>query len=87
MSVFSLWLLDKHIQEAYNICMSTKIVNLSLPEELLKKVDAEAKKEYSSRSDFVRKSLVNQLDSQTLDKEYQEFAALYGTTLKQLAKK
>lgn len=66
--------------------MSTKIVNLSLPEELLKRVDAAAKREYSSRSDFVRKSLYNQLRTQTLSDEYQEFIALYNTTLRNLAK-
>lgn len=43
--------------------MSTKIVNLSLPEELLKRVDAAAKREYSSRSDYVRLALLSKLQS------------------------
>ncbi len=41
--------------------MSTQTFNLSLPKELVKKLDAQAKKEYSSRSDYVRKSIINQL--------------------------
>ena len=44
--------------------MSTKIVNLSLPEELLKRVDAAAKREYSSRSDYLRLALLNQLQEE-----------------------
>lgn len=41
--------------------MSSKTFNLSLPEELVKKLDEQAKKDFSSRSDFVRKAVVNQL--------------------------
>ena len=67
--------------------MSTKIVNLSLPEELLKRVDAAAKREYSSRSDYLRLALLNQLRTQKLSSEYQEFNAIYGSTLKNLADK
>ncbi|MEI6716686.1 MAG: ribbon-helix-helix domain-containing protein [Candidatus Saccharibacteria bacterium] len=67
--------------------MNKKIVNLSLPEDLLKRVDAAAKKEYSSRSDFVRLALLNQLRTQNLEREYQDFNSIYGTTLKALADK
>ena len=41
--------------------MSTKTFNLSLPEELVKKLDEQAKKDYSSRSDYVRKAILNQM--------------------------
>jgi metal-responsive CopG/Arc/MetJ family transcriptional regulator len=41
--------------------MSTQTFNLSLPKELVQKLDAQAKKEFSSRSDYVRKAVVNQL--------------------------
>lgn len=34
---------------------------MSLPEELVEKLDAQARKEFSSRSDYVRKAVVNQL--------------------------
>ncbi len=41
--------------------MSTQTFNLSLPRDLVKKLDEQAKKDYSSRSDYVRKAIVNQL--------------------------
>lgn len=41
--------------------MSTRTFNLSIPEELVEKLDEQAKKDYSSRSDYVRKAIVNQL--------------------------
>ena len=41
--------------------MSAKTFNLSLPEELVKKLDEQAKKDYSSRSDYVRKAIINQM--------------------------
>lgn len=44
--------------------MSSQTFNLSLPKELVKKLDAQAKKEFSSRSDYVRRAIVNQLKSE-----------------------
>lgn len=44
--------------------MSSKTFNLSLPEELVCKLDEQAKKDFSSRSDYVRKAIVNQLRSE-----------------------
>lgn len=41
--------------------MSTKTFNLSLPEELVKQLDTQAKKDFSSRSAYVRRAIVNQL--------------------------
>ncbi|MFZ1812120.1 MAG: ribbon-helix-helix domain-containing protein [Candidatus Saccharimonadales bacterium] len=41
--------------------MSTQTFNLSLPRALVQQVDDQAKRDYSSRSDFVRKAIVNQL--------------------------
>lgn len=56
--------IDTNVQEQYNYCMSTKTFNLSLPQELVKKLDEQAKKDFSSRSDYVRKAIVNQLRSE-----------------------
>lgn len=42
----------------YNNCMSSKTINISLPEELVEKIDKAAKSEYASRSDFIRESIV-----------------------------
>jgi len=50
--------------------MSTKTINISLPEDLLKKIDAVAKTEYSSRSDFIRDSLVRRLKHQRIVDEW-----------------
>ncbi|CAN5371492.1 hypothetical protein BH10PAT4_BH10PAT4_5000 [soil metagenome] len=41
--------------------MTTKTFNLSLPEALVQALDKRAKSEYSSRSDYVRKAIVNQM--------------------------
>ncbi len=41
--------------------MSSQIFNLSLPKELVQQMDKQAKRDFSSRSDFVRKAIVNQL--------------------------
>lgn len=41
--------------------MSSKTFNLSLPQELVQKLDSRARKDFSSRSDFVRKAVINQI--------------------------
>ncbi len=48
----------------------TKTINISLPEELLKKIDEEAKSEYSSRSDYIRDTLVKRLKGQRVVDEW-----------------
>lgn len=57
------------IQKVYALCMS-KTINISLPEELLIRIDAEAKSEYSSRSDFIRDTLVKRLKNQRVVDEW-----------------
>ncbi len=47
-----------------------KTINISLPEELLKKIDEEAKAEYASRSDFIRDTLVKRLRNQRIVDEW-----------------
>jgi metal-responsive CopG/Arc/MetJ family transcriptional regulator len=44
--------------------MPTKIINISLPAELLTKLDAAAKANYASRSDYIRESIVLRLNGQ-----------------------
>jgi Arc/MetJ-type ribon-helix-helix transcriptional regulator len=56
--------------------MSSKIINISLPAELVKKIDAAAKANYASRSDFIRESVVRRLRRDQVDTDYpisQEF--------------
>lgn len=46
--------------------MQTQTLNISLPKELVKKVDERAKKEYRNRSELIRESLriyMNRMDS------------------------
>ena len=50
--------------------MSSKIINISLPEELLKKIDKSARSEYASRSDFIRETLVRLLKGQRIADEW-----------------
>lgn len=48
----------------------SKTVNLSLPEELLKKIDVAAAGEYASRSDFIREAVVRRLKGQRIVDEW-----------------
>jgi len=41
--------------------MPTQTINISLPEELVEKIDQAAKAEYASRSDYIRQALVGRL--------------------------
>lgn len=43
--------------------MSIQTINISLPKELIKKIDDAAKLEYASRSDYIRQALVGKLKS------------------------
>ena len=47
--------------------MSAQLINLSLPEDLVKKIDRAAKAQYASRSEYIRQSVVNRLKTQDLD--------------------
>ena len=53
----------------YVICM-VKTINISLPEELLNRIDIEAKSEYASRSDFIRDTIVRRLKNQRVVDEW-----------------
>lgn len=41
--------------------MSTQTINISLPEDLVKKIDKAANAEFASRSDYIRQALVSKL--------------------------
>lgn len=41
--------------------MSTQTINISLPKELVQKIDSAAKAEFASRSDYIRQALVGKL--------------------------
>ncbi|HUD06141.1 MAG TPA: ribbon-helix-helix domain-containing protein [Candidatus Saccharimonadales bacterium] len=50
--------------------MSSKTVNISLPEALLKKLDSAAKDEFTNRSDYIRDSIVRRLKHQKVVDEW-----------------
>lgn len=41
--------------------MKTQTINISLPRELVKKIDEQAKKDYATRSDYIRTALLNRV--------------------------
>lgn len=71
--------------------MASKTINISLDEKLIQEIDKAAKAEYSSRSDFIRSSVVAKIAAKKsnttapLDEEYAAFVKQYGQTLKNLA--
>lgn len=50
--------------------MPTKIINISLPADLVIELDAAAKANYSSRSDYIRESVVLRLKGQRIVEEW-----------------
>jgi Arc/MetJ-type ribon-helix-helix transcriptional regulator len=47
--------------------MSTQIINLSLPEELVQKIDRAAKAQFANRSEYIRQAVVSRLRAQDSD--------------------
>lgn len=50
--------------------MGSKTINITLPVELVKKIDKAAKSEFASRSDYIRESLVRRLKHQRVVDEW-----------------
>ena len=45
--------------------MASQLINLTLPKELVKKIDIAAKGEYASRSEYIRQAVVGRLRSES----------------------
>lgn len=56
-----------HIKKLQDLHMSTQIVNISLPRELVRKIDSAARGSYASRSEYIRQAVVSRLRAQELD--------------------
>ena len=56
----------------------SKIINISLPEELVKKIDQLAKGEYASRSDFSRETLVRRIKGQRIVDEWGDVPGVWN---------
>jgi len=69
--------------------MPTQIVNISLPEELVKKIDSAAQGEYASRSEYIRQAVLNRLRTQEKDvwAALEEASAEVSTTAQRLGYK
>jgi Arc/MetJ-type ribon-helix-helix transcriptional regulator len=59
----------------------SKIINISLPEELVREIDKFAKGEYASRSDFIRETLVRRIKGQRVVDEWGDPAGEWKTVI------
>ncbi len=59
--------------------MNTQTLNISLPRELVKKVDQQAKEEYRNRSEFIRQALRVYLNRRN---EWNQIFAAFGKAAK-----
>lgn len=57
-------------------------LNLSLPKELIQQTDIQARRDFSSRSDFIRKAIINQLRSEEILTSVLDRANAVGRQLK-----
>lgn len=49
---------------------NSRAINITLPSDLLEKLDKAAKSEYASRSDYIRESIVRRLKGQRIVDEW-----------------
>jgi metal-responsive CopG/Arc/MetJ family transcriptional regulator len=56
--------------------MATKTINISLPKELVSKIDSAAKLEYASRSDYIRQALVGRLQATEVQSREEAWSTL-----------
>ena len=49
---------------------NSKVINITLPDDLVKQVDKAAKVEFATRSDYIRESLVRRLKGQRVIDEW-----------------
>jgi metal-responsive CopG/Arc/MetJ family transcriptional regulator len=67
--------------------MSTQTINISLPKELIKKIDNAAKAEYASRSDYIRQALVGKLKADRDQADDWDLLAALSTEIAEKAAK
>lgn len=72
----------EHIHNSYQSSMYSRAVNITFPAELLKKIDADAKANFCSRSSYIRETLTLRLNNQHIVTEQSE-----DNYLKSLAEK
>lgn len=66
--------------------MSTQTINISLPKELVQKIDAAAKAEFASRSDYIRQALVGKLRADKVQSDDWDLLEALSVEIAQSAK-
>lgn len=61
--------------------MISRTMNISLPKQLVQQMDEQAKRDFSSRSDFIRKAIVNQLRTEQATTQLFDVANAKGKQL------
>jgi metal-responsive CopG/Arc/MetJ family transcriptional regulator len=67
--------------------MSTQTINISLPKELVQKIDTAAKAEFASRSDYIRQALVGKLKADKTQSDDWDLLEALSLEIAQSAKK
>lgn len=67
--------------------MSTQTINISLPKELVQKIDTAAKAEFASRSDYIRQALVGKLKADKTQADDWDLLEVLSLEIAQSAKK
>ncbi|HUC89406.1 MAG TPA: ribbon-helix-helix protein, CopG family [Patescibacteria group bacterium] len=66
--------------------MSAQTINISLPKELVEKIDDAAKMEFASRSDYIRQALVSKLRADKAQANDWDLLEALSTEIVQAAK-
>ena len=67
--------------------MSTQTINISLPKELVQKIDTAAKAEFASRSDYIRQALVGKLKADKMQTDDWDLLEALSLEIAQSAEK
>jgi len=67
--------------------MATQTINISLPKELVQKIDTAAKAEFASRSDYIRQALVGKLRADKTQADDWDLLEALSLEISQSAKK
>jgi metal-responsive CopG/Arc/MetJ family transcriptional regulator len=67
--------------------MPSQTINISLPKELVQKIDTAAKAEFASRSDYIRQALVGKLRADKVQSDDWDLLEALSLEIAQSAKK
>ena len=66
--------------------MSIQTINISLPKELVQRIDSAAKAEFASRSDYIRQALVGKLNADRTQRDDWELLEALSVEIEENAK-